>query len=140
VGQLLSFSSIGLLLLRVGCGIVFVAHGYPKMTGRGKDERAGRRHLAKSIAQLGLPFPSLLAITVGMIEFFGGMLLIIGLRTRLAALALALIMLVAAGRNLSQKSFVGSADFPFTLLVAMLALAFLGGGRLGADRILFGGS
>lgn len=54
------------------------------------------------------------------------MLLVLGVQTYWAALALASVMLVAAGGNLVQKGFVGSADFPFSLMVAPLALTLLG--------------
>ncbi len=54
------------------------------------------------------------------------MLLVLDLQTQWAALALASVMLVASGRNFIQKGFVGSADFPFSLLVAPLALTLLG--------------
>jgi putative oxidoreductase len=131
-------TSLALLILRVGTGVIFIPHGYPKMSGRGNQEKHSRASLTQSIARLGLPFPYALAIIVGTIEFVGGFMLIVGLLTSWAALAEGFVMLVAAGRNFSQKSFVGSADFPFSLLVAMLALALLGGGALSLDRVLFG--
>jgi len=53
-------------------------------------------------------------------------LLVLGLQSQWATLALASVMLRAAGRNLVQKGFVGSADFPFSLMVAPLALTLLG--------------
>ena len=64
-------------------------------------------------------------------------MLIAGLLTPWAALAEAFVMLVAAGRNFFQKSFVGSADFPSSLLVSTVALALLGGGALSLDQLLF---
>ncbi len=129
-------ASLALLLLRVGTGVIFIPHGYPKMTGRGNQEKHDRAHLTQSLAQLGLPFPYAFAILVGAIEFFGGLLLILGLQTQWAALALASVMAVASGRNLVQKGFIGSADFPFSLLVATLALALLGGGTVTVDQVL----
>jgi putative oxidoreductase len=132
-------TSLALLILRVGTGVIFIPHGYPKMSGRGNQEKHSRASLTQSIAQLGLPFPYALAIVVGAIEFLGGWLLIAGLLTQWVALAEAFVMLVAAGRNFFQKSFVGSADFPFSLLVSTLALALLGGGALSLDRLFFAG-
>jgi putative oxidoreductase len=128
-------TDLALLILRVGTGLIFIPHGYPKMTGGGGEEKGGQAHLTQSLAQLGLPFPHAFAALVGAIEFFGGVLLVLGLQTQWAALALASVMLVASGRNLIQKGFVGSADFPFSLLVATLALALLGGGTIGVDQI-----
>src|SRR3989304_1594941 len=105
------------------------------MTGGGGPAKGGQAHLTQSLAQMGLPFPYAFAVLVGAIEFFGGLLLILGLQTQWAALALAFVMLVATGRVLMQRGFVGEADFPFALLVAVLALALLGGGAVSLKQI-----
>jgi putative oxidoreductase len=135
--EIFTSTSIALFILRVGTGLIFVPHGYPKMSGRGNQEKHGRASLTQSIAHLGFPFPYALAIVVGAIEFVGGLMLIVGLLTQWVSLALAFVMLVAAARNFFQKSFVGSADFPFSLLAATLALALLGSGAISFDRVLF---
>jgi putative oxidoreductase len=123
------------LILRVGTGVIFIPHGYPKMTGGGGSEKGGQAHLTQSLAQMGLSFPYAFAVLVGAIEFFGGLLLILGLQTQWASLALAFVMLVATGRVLVQRGFVGEADFPFSLLVAVLALALLGGGTVSVEQL-----
>ena len=135
MSDLFNSTDLALLILRVGTGVIFIPHGYPKMTGGGGEEKGGQAHLTQSLAQMGLPFPYAFAALVGAIEFFGGLLLILGLQTQWAALALAFVMLVAAGRVLVQRGFVGGADFPFSLLVATLALALLGGGTVSLDQI-----
>jgi putative oxidoreductase len=132
-----SATDLALLILRVGTGVIFIPHGYPKMTGGGGEEKGGQAHLTQSLAQMGLPFPYAFAALVGAIEFFGGLLLIVGLQTQWAAIALASVMLVATGRVLVQRGFVGNADFPFSLLVAVLALSLLGGGAVSVDQVLF---
>jgi putative oxidoreductase len=129
-------TDLALLILRVGTGLIFIPHGYPKMTGGGGEEKGGQAHLTQSLAQMGLPFPRAFAALVGAIQFFGGLLLIIGLQTQWVAIALAFVMLVATGRVLVQRGFVGNADFPFSLLVATLALALLGGGTVSVDQAL----
>jgi putative oxidoreductase len=131
-----SSANLALLILRVGSGLIFIPHGYPKMTGGGGEEKGGHAHLTQSLAQMGLPFPYAFAALVGAIEFFGGLLLILGLQTQWAAIALVFVMLVATGRVLVQRGFVGNADFPFSLLVAALALALLGGGTVSVDQVL----
>jgi putative oxidoreductase len=136
VSDLFNPTDLALLILRVGTGVIFIPHGYPKMTGGGGDEKGGQAHLTQSLAQMGLPFPYLFAVLVGAIEFFGGLLLILGLQTQWASLALAFVMLVATGRVLVQRGFVGEADFPFSLLVAVLALALLGAGTVSLDQIV----
>ena len=129
-------TDLALLILRVGTGVIFIPHGYPKMTGGGGEEKGGQAHLTQSLAQMGLPFPYAFAALVGVIEFFGGLLLILGLQTQWAAIALASVMLVATGRVQVQRGFVGNADFPFSLLVAVLALALLGGGAVSLEQIV----
>ena len=130
-------ANLGLLILRLGTGLICAVHGYPKMTGLGSQEKASRAHLTLSIQRLGLPFPYFLAIVVGTIEFVGGIMVAIGLLTRLGAAALAIVLLVATVRNFLQKQFLGSADFPFSVLVAVLALALIGAGALSLDSLLF---
>ena len=127
----------GLLILRLGIGLIFVTHGYPKMAGIGTDPKVNRQGLENSIRRLGLPFPREMAIVVGTIQFVGGLMLWLGLGTRLAASLLAVIMLVAAARNFFEKQFLGSADWPFSLLTSLIALIFLGGGALSLDWLLF---
>jgi putative oxidoreductase len=135
MSDLFNSTDLALLILRVGSGLIFIPHGYPKMTGGGGDEKGGHAHLTQSLAQMGLPLPYAFAALVGAIEFFGGLLLILGLQTQWASLALVFVMLVATGRVLVQRGFVGNADFPFSLLVATLALALLGGGTLSVEQV-----
>ncbi len=61
----------GLFSLRLGLGLIFVVHGYPKMTGRGGDAKAGREHFAESIRRLGLPYPFYLAIFLAALNSSG---------------------------------------------------------------------
>ena len=127
----------GLLILRLGIGLIFVTHGYPKMAGIGSDPKVNREGLQNSVRRLGLPFPREMAIVIGAMQFFGGLMLWLGFGTRLAAFMLAVIMLVAATRNFVEKQFLDSADFPFSLLTSLVALILLGGGALSLDWLLF---
>ena len=130
-------SAWGLLLIRIGVGLVFIFHGYPKMTGQWGDCKGSRESVKKSILKLGLPFPHQLAILVGATEYYGGMLLMAGLGTRFVALAIAAVMLVASGRNYAEKGFLGGADMPFSLLMTLLGLAVLGSGSISLDALLW---
>lgn len=127
----------GLFSLRLGLGFIFLTHGYPKMSGVESGAKASREGLTNSIRRLGLPFPRETAIVIGTIQFFGGLMLLVGLGTRLAASLLAVIMLVAATRNFVEKQFLDSADFPFSLLTSLVALILLGGGAISLDWFLF---
>ena len=130
-------SGWGLLLIRIGVGLVFIFHGYPKMTGRWGDCKGSRESLKKNIRSFGLPFPHQLAILVGIIEYFGGMLLMAGLFTRFVAFAIAVIMLVASGKNYAGKGFLGGADMPFSLFMTLLGLFLLGSGSISLDALFF---
>ena len=132
-----AWANWGLFFLRLGLGLIFLTHGYPKMTGVKSGAKASREGLADSIRRLGLPFPVQFAIVIGTIQFFGGLMLLVGLGTRLVASLLAVIMLVAAARNFVEKQFLDSADFPFSLLTSLVALILLGGGALSLDWFLF---
>ena len=125
---------IGLLIIRLGMGFLFIIHGYPKMTGRWVvGTKGSRESFIESIRGLGLPFAHQLAVVLGAVMFFGGILLSVGLWTRGVALILSVIMVVAFGRNYFRKGFLGSGDFPFSVLVALLGLVFLGSGFISLD-------
>jgi uncharacterized membrane protein YphA (DoxX/SURF4 family) len=75
-------------LIRLLVGAVFVSEGLQKFLFPG-DLGVGR------FMKIGLPAPGILAPFVGVVEIGGGLLLLLGLLTRLAAVALIIDMLVA---------------------------------------------
>ena len=81
-----SFQALGLLVLRVALGLIFLVHGYPKLTRSASD-------LQGMFVQHGLP--AQLVYVAGVLETFGGLVLILGLFARPAALLLAIEMGVA---------------------------------------------
>jgi predicted lipoprotein with Yx(FWY)xxD motif/uncharacterized membrane protein YphA (DoxX/SURF4 family) len=110
---------------RVAAGAVFVAFSIGKFVRHGAE--------SASIERYGFPFPDLTTYAVGSLELVGGLLLIVGLATRLAALALAADMVGAistAGRVEGGPVNLGLAP---VLLVVMLGLVWTGGGRLSLD-------
>lgn len=99
------FSGLPPLLFRMILAPVLIIAGYSKLGLSGDWETLTQAVLAdpgvvswfgNSEWGLGLPFPDVLAFLVGWIEFMGGWLLLIGLGTRLVAMPLLCIMLVAA--------------------------------------------
>jgi putative oxidoreductase len=78
------------LPLRVLLGIGFMVHGAPKVFSA-----AGHDGFAGMLQQIGVPLPGLMAWVVGLVEFFGGIALVIGLFTVEVAVLLAIDMLVA---------------------------------------------
>ncbi|MEE8434361.1 MAG: DoxX family protein [bacterium] len=116
------------LCLRVACGVVFVAHGLPILTGR-EQRGVTRERLRGAIEAMGFPFPPLLTYAVGVVELLGGFLLLVGLASAWTAGVLAAVMVVATFWLQKKEGFALGSDFPFTLLLVLLALVFLGDGR-----------
>lgn len=131
------YPSIGLLVLRVPIGIIFMAHGAQKLFGAyGGD---GLQATAEFMATLHMGPGIFLAILVGAVEFFGGLMLVLGLLTRLAALALSIDMLVAIAKvHFPHGLFAqnGGYEFALSLLAASLALLISGPGCLACDRLV----
>lgn len=123
-------TSIGLLLLRIVLGVVFIAHGVQKVWINGIPATQ------EGFTGMGVPMPEVAAIVVAALEIGGGALLVVGLGTRIVAALLAVNMGVALVLvHLSAGFFAsdGGYEFVLTLGVAALALAFTGPGRLAVD-------
>lgn len=120
-------ASIGLLFLRVMMGLGSAHHGYQKLfTGRIES-------FAEGVAKMGFPAPLYFAWAAALSEFVGGILVVVGVKTRLAAAFIFITMSVAV--------FRAHADDP--LKVKELALAYgtvsgalvcLGAGKFSVDR------
>ncbi|KAA1191956.1 DoxX family protein [Pseudohalioglobus sediminis] len=127
-------AGIGGLVLRVPLGVVLAAHGAQKLFGwfggYGLEGTAGW------MESVGFAPGLLMALLAGSAEFFGGIFLALGLLTRPAALVAAFTMLMALTVHIGNGLFISNNGYEFalTLLAASLALVFLGGGSLSADR------
>ena len=85
--------------------------------------------------------PGYFVYIAGVIETFGGGLLLLGLFTRAAALLLAMEMCVAIWKVHSGHGYLAVHDyeFPLTLATACFALATVGAGMISLDQPLFEG-
>lgn len=119
-----------LLFLRLALGIIFFTNGYPKLAG----PSAGYVAL---FAQHGLP--AYLVYVSGVLEVFGGMLLVLGLFTRVTAALLAVEMGVAIWKVHLVKGYLAVREYEFALVLgaACLVLTSVGAGLLSLDRPLF---
>jgi putative oxidoreductase len=122
----------GITVLRVIVGIVFLAHGGQKLFIWGFS------NVARFFGQVGIPLPVLAAIVVTLVEFLGGLALVLGLFTRWAAIPLAINMLVAiVVVHLRAGFFLPNGyEFALTLLAANVALVLLGSGEASVDKLL----
>ncbi len=122
----------GITVLRVVVGIVFLAHGGQKLFVWGVA------NVAEFFAQVGIPAPMLTAGVVAIVEFLGGIALLLGLFTRWAAIPLAITMVGAIITVHAKGGFFvpNGIEFVLTLLAANVALALLGSGAASVDGLL----
>jgi putative oxidoreductase len=122
-----------LLFVRLVMGWQFAIAGWGKLQNPGQ--------IAGFFASLHLPFPAFTAVFVANVEFFGGILLILGLFSRVTGLVLTINMLVAY--LTADWDAVSAWDFdkitkadPFAFLFASLIVLIYGAGVFSADWVL----
>ena len=119
----------GLLLIRLMMAAVFLFHGAQKLFG--VFGGPGIQGFSDSLEGMGVPVPMLAAILSACAEFIGGLVLLLGNGTRLAALVLFINMMVAVAL-VHSKAFSlqhGGMEYALTLAIVNLALVFTGSGR-----------
>lgn len=124
-------SFLGPLLARVAVGTVFL------LTGWGKLHNLDG--VTEFFTQLGIPAPGFHATLVATTEFVGGLLLLVGLGSRLAALPLATTMTVAllTAKRADIEGIVGLFGQPeFLYLIVFVWIAAGGAGAISIDRLI----
>jgi putative oxidoreductase len=128
----ISKENLALALIRIVVGAVFLTHGLQKVF---VFHYAG---VAGMFQQMGIPLPGVSAALAMTAETLGGLLLLVGLYTRLAAIPVAFTMLVAIAQVHFAHGFFaqgGGFEYPLTLLVANIALVIGGGGAWALDNL-----
>ena len=126
--------ALGLLIVRIGIGIAFMAHGFPKLF------MGGALGLSKGLAAAGIPGGVAAAYLAAFAEFFGGIALIAGLFFRPTTVVLAFTMLIALFFHLNLGDSFIKYSHALESGILFLALTVAGPGRFSVDHKLFGTS
>jgi putative oxidoreductase len=125
------FAWAGPLVMRLVVGYVFMLTGWGKLNNLPQ--------MIQNFTEWGIPFPRILTPFVSGVEFFGGILLMLGLFTRIPAAMLAVVMLVAIKSAKwesvdSLETLLGFEEM--TYFAAFFWLAIAGPGAVSLDRLL----
>jgi putative oxidoreductase len=145
-------ASLGILILRLITGSLYVLHGLPKLIGgQGSSQKvpeAARQRLGEGfsasmehgwtsnlsgfLGTIGVPNPRLMAVVVALTELLGGIALIFGWKTRLASLGLSAVQVVAISKVHAKDGVTGS-ELNVSLFAATTTLALTGPGKIAVD-------
>jgi len=142
-----NYSDAASLVIRIVIGILMIVHGYPKLFS--KESRAQMIPAMKSMG-----VPRLAFELVALLEFLGGLSLLVGLFTRLVAIFFFVEMIgtiilyntklykapmprgaMEAGFK-ATHGYLSGWELDTTILASMIALMVLGGGVLSLDKLM----
>jgi putative oxidoreductase len=129
--------AVGLLLLRLVVGAIFIGHGTQKLLGWFGG--GGPDGTAEMLDSLGYRSPSVMAWINGAAETLAGLLLVLGLFTPPGCVIVIAVMTNAILAVHAPKGFWntgGGFEFPLTLLATAAALGFTGPGRISIDKAI----
>ena len=121
---------LSFFILRLILGSIFIAHGTQKLFGMFGG--IGIEGTTKMMEGLGFSHPYVWAVIWSNIEFIGGIFLLFGILSRVAAGLLAIVMLVSILKiNLIYGFFVQNGGYEYNLLIigACVPIIYMGGGR-----------
>jgi putative oxidoreductase len=124
---------VALLALRIVLGVIMIGHGYNKVVGGGMMEHWHR------VQSLGLP--GFLAVPSALAEFVGGILVLLGLFTRISSAAILIDMLVAIWKVHWKNGLLAQHGYEFPLSLAAIAFTLMcfGPGPLALEILRRGG-
>jgi len=126
---------VGLLVLRIGIGGIFILHGYLKLSGG----PAAWNGIGQVMGIFGITWaPKFWGFMAAISEFGGGICLALGLFFQIACVFITLTMLVALSLHISQGAPYATVSHPLKILVVMGSLLITGAGRYSLADMLKG--
>jgi putative oxidoreductase len=113
----------GPFVLRLALGAFSIIHGTQKLFGA--FDGAGLQNFSKTCAGMGLKPPNIWAIAIAIIQFVGGIFLVLGIMTRLSALLIGIIIVVLVTGGV----ILIDIEYQIILIATCVSLLFTGGGR-----------
>ncbi len=125
------YSNFGLLVMRLGLGVMMITHGYPKLTGGpALWERVGG-----AMGNIGVhAYPTFWGFMAAATEAVGGLLLLLGLAFRPACLLLCFTMVMAALSHFHRGQELSEASHAIELAFVFFGLLFVGPGKYSVDK------
>ena len=118
---------VGLLILRIGVGVIFIMHGWPKLMG-GPDAWT---RIGGAIGVFGITFaPAFWGFMAMFAELAGGLFLVLGFLVRPFAMLMCFTMVVAAVSLVKGGQDFAAWSHPASLAVVFLSLIIMGAGHL----------
>lgn len=133
--SLSKYQNFGLLISRATIGAAFAyVHGWKKIAG-GVEMWT---NLGGAMKSVGINFlPVFWGFMASFSEFFGGILVAIGLFFRPSAILIFITMLVAASYHINNGDPIGKIAYPLEIAAMMLLLIIAGPGKFSLDKIFF---
>ena len=125
------YRNTGLLILRIGLGVMMMVHGLPKII----DGPTGWEGLGGSMKLVGIDFlPIVWGFLAAISEGLGGFLLILGLFFRPVNMMLVFTMIIAALVHFAKGEGVSGASPAIELGIVFLSLIFIGPGKYSVNK------
>jgi len=123
--------NLGLLILRLGIGIMLILHGFPKIQGG----PSMWQHLGRMMNVFGIDFAlKFWGFIIAFSEFFGGICIILGLFFRLFCVLLSLVMVTAIFVLLDNGKSILEASEAIQMAIVFFSLLIIGPGRFSYTR------
>ena len=147
MSELAAYSDLASLVIRLLIGVLMIIHGYPKLF-----VKEARQQMIPMMQSIGVP--RAVFEIAAILEFFGGLLLILGLLTRLIAIFFIIYMIATTTLYLTKlinvpmpmgafeqqykqtKGYIKGWELDTVIIASAVALMVLGGGIISVDALL----